>query len=59
MDPEANLNRQREIVREVFGEGSSVTRENALDLLVELAELVDSLDLWRRKGGFDPYAKAA
>lgn len=50
MDPNANIEEQRSLAREVIRteEGDSV---NGL----RLAELVLALDEWRTKGGFDPY----
>lgn len=54
MDPVANLKRQRELVTKILTVG--MTHEEMTDAGYELAELVQALDRWRRKGGFDPYA---
>lgn len=54
MDPNANLKRQRELAAEIIdGYGN----RDIADLAAELAELVQALDEWRLKGGFDPYAQ--
>lgn len=63
MDPHANLERQRQIAREISERGNRLeSRETGkgvtwslADLADELAELVLALDEWRAKGGFDPY----
>lgn len=52
MDPNANLNEQREIVKKYFEGG--ISAEAQLDLLSRLADLVESLDQWISKGGFLP-----
>ena len=66
MDPIANINRQRELAPEIIDAlDANIDREGNLpddvaqhvaELANELAELVQALDEWRRKGGFDPYA---
>jgi hypothetical protein len=60
MDPNANLQRQREIAAEINALEAPLAAHG--DQLVhiarlgaELAELVQALDEWRRNGGFDPY----
>lgn len=55
MDPKANIERQREIVKAVFAPGAIYNDPSIL--LTELAELVEALDGWRLKGGFDPYTE--
>lgn len=59
MDPVANLNEQREIAARFMQAADG--DHDAVDPIadgVRLAELVEALDLWRRKGGFDPYLQA-
>lgn len=51
MDPVANLAEQRKIVDRILN-GDKWGSDDAY----RLAELVEWLDIWRRKGGFDPYA---
>lgn len=65
MDPIANLQEQRELSAEInaiFDDADpidgSFTLSQMVDLsdkAVRLAELVQALDEWRTKGGFDPY----
>lgn len=53
MDPKANLKRQREIAAEIVD--CDLPDEAVANLGAELAELVQALDEWRLKGGYDPY----
>ncbi len=55
MDPVANLREQLELAPWVL-KNSELYGGVELDCPGRLAELVMSLDEWRRKGGFDPYA---
>lgn len=65
MDPNANITRQRELAAEIKAiEGRQNPTSHDLrdedwpaiaECAIELAELVQALDEWRRKGGFDPY----
>lgn len=66
MDPVANIKEQREIAKQILkiwddcnGDGTLTTEqlEAVADHANRLAELVEALDEWRTKGGFDPYAK--
>lgn len=70
MDPDANLERQREIAQEIVtlidsseGDDWSETERSVLEqvsaLANELADLVSALDEWITKGGFLPGAWAA
>lgn len=69
MDPEANIREQLEIarqLRELLNPPELVTPEEGSDTGLEvialadrLSDLVIALDEWRRRGGFDPYAKAS
>lgn len=52
MDPIANIARQRALADSILDGDDYVDTGEAC----ELAELVQALDEWRRKGGFDPYA---
>jgi hypothetical protein len=55
MDPNANLQEQREIVRWLL----DINEENADELSKKtdrLAQLVEALDDWLSKGGFPPKA---
>ena len=62
MDPNANIARQRELVREIqkldaIAQQDGLTPETADDTMVaacELAELVQALDGWLCRGGFRP-----
>ncbi len=51
MDPNANLQEQREIVQRILAEDS---RDVDTGDAVRLAELVRELDAWLTKGGFLP-----
>lgn len=61
MDPNANIAEQREIAAAMiaiadkpeFGGEDGMTEHTRL--AERLAELVQALDEWRTKGGFDPY----
>lgn len=66
MDPQANIERQRELAKEIGEYIDENTPDDGLiedaeivecvaERGVELAELVQALDEWRLKGGFDPY----
>src|SRR5436305_5736985 len=64
MDPQTNLERQRELAESILAmEGKLEIRETGKPTRAvwhyadELAELVLALDEWRSKGGFDPYDK--
>jgi hypothetical protein len=67
MDPNANLAQQRDIAMRVqrlidrFAESDGSlpadVAQTVADLAGELAELVQSLDGWRRHGGFSPYER--
>lgn len=70
MDPHANLTEQREIAEAIIGTRDDYDRRDELTLSDEdlreqadraerLAELVQALDEWRSKGGFDPDASDA
>lgn len=61
MDPKANLEEQRKLAAEIL---ATVDNEAPIDHLgtialaekgERLAELVQALDDWRKRGGFDPY----
>jgi hypothetical protein len=54
MDPNENLKRQRELAKEII-DGAWKDQVSVVEAAVELAELVQALDEWRLKGGFDPY----
>lgn len=58
MDPKANIKEQRELAAKIIAAWDALTDDDdsviARDAL-RLAELVQALDEWRRKGGFDPY----
>lgn len=56
MDPIVNINRQRELAAKLIALRDSENVRHLADLDDELAELVQALDEWQRKGGFDPYA---
>lgn len=73
MDPEANLSEQLELAREILAENERITDdggntpdefwhdgtvESLLQRAERLAELVQALAEWRRKGGFDPLTNA-
>lgn len=58
MDPDANLAQQRELAARIIalidaGEGVGIDRDAVVDAAGDLAELVQALDEWRRKGGFE------
>ena len=53
MDPLANIERQRELAVDLIAPTWDVDELAAK--ASELAELVQALDEWRLKGGFDPY----
>jgi hypothetical protein len=61
MDPNANLERQRELAQtildapEVPDAELSQEASQIIAAADELAGLVQALDEWRRNGGFDPY----
>jgi hypothetical protein len=60
MDPKANLERQRQIAAEIIAlsehrDDPTEVHDDIRPLAIELAELVQPLDQWRRNGGFDPY----
>jgi hypothetical protein len=60
MDPKANLERQRQIAAGIIalsehGDDPTEVHDDIRPLAIELAELVQALDQWRRNGGFDPY----
>lgn len=66
MDPLANIREQRALVANIrylwkrYDETRSpVDREAAITASLELVELVEALDTWRRNGGFDPYQTPA
>lgn len=66
MDPNANLNRQRQILAglrqveydieeaEQRGYGTDEEEEQHTVLLVELSELAEAMDEWLSRGGFPP-----
>lgn len=63
MDPNANLREQRELVDEIndiqdeVGDDGVLTADQKEDLaraVFRLAELVEALDNWIRRGGFLP-----
>lgn len=63
MDPDANLNRQRELVGAIaklagtpaeVGDAHAVAQSALASLAAELAELVSALDGWITAGGFLP-----
>jgi len=71
LDPNENLKRQRWLAAEIVAETDRLARiieqgddycdaegiEERLRVYAgDLAELVQALDEWRLKGGFDPYA---
>lgn len=60
MDPNANIQEQREIAAEIVTIIDSTDADQRLveisDLASRLADLVIALDEWRSKGGYDPYA---
>jgi nitroreductase len=60
MDPNENIKRQRELAAQLVANDQSVKGyyNDLDDAATELAELVQALDEWRLKGGFDPYADA-
>jgi hypothetical protein len=65
VDPQANIARQRELAANIVGIIDQHTSDEGdlpdgfaqrvADNANELAELVQALDEWRLKGGFDPY----
>jgi hypothetical protein len=71
MDPTTNLERQRELAAKIIAlldeqpeepetfrehdERIADRNQHIADIANELAELVQALDEWRCKGGFDPY----
>lgn len=64
MDPVASLSAQRaaaaqiEVIRDRCSDDGTFQPadvEKLQDLALELSELVEALDEWRTKGGFDPY----
>ena len=64
MDPLANLREQRELaagvlssIRAIDEQGADFDERDSLAERAErLAELVQALDEWRLRGGFDPYS---
>ena len=54
MDPNENIRRQRELVREILSDEPFRDSTEAGELAIELAELVQELDRWLCKGGFRP-----
>ena len=54
MDPNATLERLRELVGETF---KAETDEEKAGLADEMAELVEALDGWMLAGGFSPWTK--
>ena len=62
MDPIANLKEQLKLAETIQEYASNEDRDTD-DLLkieeyaVRLSELVQAMDKWRKKGGFDPYQK--
>jgi hypothetical protein len=60
MDPLANIREQRELARRIIAryDGKDPDRVDEIaDMAAELSQLVLALDVWRRKGGFDPYSQ--
>lgn len=57
MDPIANINEQLQLADAICNAVANDDCESAdlAELAARLAELVQELDSWRRKGGFDPY----
>lgn len=53
MDPNANLQEQRRLIRAIFDDETNSTN---YDALMRLAELSQALDEWLSKGGFLPKA---
>jgi len=58
MDPQVNIAEQRKLAKEIFRDSTnnSVSYQTIVAKAVALAELVITLDEWRTKGGYDPYA---
>jgi hypothetical protein len=63
MDPNANLREQRELAKEIlhiqdncsaFGEFTYNQEQDLIQHAQRLAELVEALDGWIKKGGFLP-----
>ena len=53
MDPDSNLTEQLEIAKDILGavdHGGEIDEDD----VVRLAELIESLDEWIRRGGFLP-----
>jgi hypothetical protein len=63
MDPIANINQQRaiasEIINSIDGMPDSWEMDRITEMAQELAGLVQDLDAWRKRGGFDPYQRGA
>lgn len=58
MDPDANIREQLALARALVTEEERDSSDQATDA-DRLAELVLALDEWRRKDGYDPYARKA
>lgn len=53
MDPDSNLTEQLELAKDILGaadHGGSIDEDD----VVRLAELIESLDEWIKRGGFLP-----
>ncbi len=66
MDPIANIKEQREIAKDILktwddcnADGSLTETQQSFvaEHALRLAELVEALDEWQKKGGFSPYAQ--
>lgn len=59
MDPKANLEEQLRLAAQIIAQLDDSPDDSVStfveDKALRLAELVQALDGWRRKGGFDPY----
>ncbi len=60
MDPNENLKEQLELVKEILAEGGcdEPDMQEMEHKSIRLAELIEALDGWIRKGGFLPKAWA-
>lgn len=68
MDPNANIKEQRELATAIIKEwdncnDNGTLKEGQAERIAEhanrLAELVQALDEWQRRGGYSPYTKTA
>jgi glycine/D-amino acid oxidase-like deaminating enzyme len=58
MDPDANLARQRELVKQIDAAFSTENYVEVADAASQLVELISALDEWMSKGGYLPAAWA-